>query len=124
VEQKAVSTALRGGNAWKVQDTTVASEGSRDASSATSRNWRIESTTKTNAVGTPTAYELEGSDTGVPYSSPTYPPLLQAPFAQHPFWVTRYKDGERYAGGDYPYEGAAGGGATALTSPAPTPNAP
>src|SRR5262249_3374375 len=49
--------------------------------------------------------------------SPTYPPLLQMPFAQHPFWVTRYKDGERYAGGDYPYEGAAGDGLTAYTSP-------
>src|SRR5262249_59020696 len=110
VEQNAVSTASPGGNAWHVQETPLGSEGFRDASPATMRSWRIESTTKTNAVGTPTAYELDGSDTGVPYSSPTYPPLLQAPFAQHPFWVTRYKDGERFAGGDYPFEGSAGDG--------------
>jgi primary-amine oxidase len=118
VEQNAVSTAPAGDNAWKLQETTLGTEGSRDASSATSRSWRIESTTKTNAVGTPTAYELEGSDTGVPYSSPTYPPLLAAPFAQHPFWVTRFKDRELYAGGDYPYEGSAGDGLTAYASPA------
>lgn len=99
VEENAVSTAAPGGNAWKVQETMLGSEGSRDASAAAVRSWRIESATKTNAVGEPTAYELEGSDTGVPYSSQTYPPLLQAPFAQHPFWVTRYKDSEIYAGG-------------------------
>ena len=116
VEQNAMSTASPGGNAWKVQETPLGSEGSRDASSATVRSWRIESATKTNAVGEPTAYELEGSDTGVPYSSPTYPPLLQAPFAQHPFWVTRYKDGELYAGGDYPFQGSAGDGLTAYAS--------
>jgi primary-amine oxidase len=118
VEQNAVSAAPPGGNAWKLQETTLGSEGPRDASSATSRSWRIESTTKTNAVGAPTAYELEGSDTGVPYSSPTYPPLLAAPFAQHPFWVTRSKDRELYAGGDYPFEPSAGDGLTAYASPA------
>ena len=45
------------------------------------------------------------------------PPLLHAPFAQHPFWVTRYKDGsELYAGGDYPNQGQAGDGLTAYTA--------
>jgi len=123
VEENVMSTASPGGNAWKVQETTLGSEGSRDASSATARDWRIESATKTNAVGEPTAYELEGSDTGVPYSSPTYPPLLQAPFAQHPFWVTRYKDGELYAAGDYPFQGSAGDGLTAYASPSENVNA-
>ena len=101
-----------------MQATTLGTEGFRDANPATVRSWRIESTARTNAVGEPTAYELVGSDTGVPYSSPTYPPLLQAPFAQHPFWVTTYKDGELYAGGDYPFQGAAGDGLTAYASPA------
>ena len=118
VEQNAMSTASPGGNAWTIQDTPVTSEGFRDASPTTTRSWRIQSTNRTNAVGEPTAYELVGSDTGVPYSSPTYPALLQAPFAQHPFWVTKYKDGELYAGGDYPFEGPAGDGLTAYSSPA------
>ena len=123
VEQNVVSTAPPGGNAWKVQEATLGSEGSRDASSASLRSWRIESATKTNAVGEPTAYELEGSNTGVPYSSPTYPPLLQAPFAQHPLWVTRYKEGELYAGGDYPFQGSAGDGLTRYASPSENVNA-
>jgi primary-amine oxidase len=123
VEENAVSTAASGGNAWKVVGTTLGSEGSRDANAATMRSWRIENATKTNAVGEHTAYELEGSDTGVPYSSPNYPPLLQAPFAQHPFWVTRYKDGELYPAGDYPFEASAGGGLNAFTSPSESVNA-
>lgn len=116
VEENVASTASPGGNAWKVQETTLNSEGSRDANASSMRSWKIESATKTNAVGEPTAYELEASDTGIPYSSPSYPPLLQAPFAQHPFWVTRYKDGELYAGGDYPFQGSAGDGLTAYAS--------
>jgi primary-amine oxidase len=123
VEENATSTASAGGNAWKVQETTLGTEGFRDASPATVRSWKIESATKTYAVGEPTAYELVGSDTGIPYSSPTYQPLLQAPFAQHPFWLTKYKDGERYAGGDYPFQGVAGDGLTAYASPTENVNA-
>ena len=118
VEENAVPGASPGGNAWTIQDTPLTSEGFRDASPTTTRTWRVESTSRRNAVGAPTAYELEGSDTGVPYSSPTYPALLQAPFAKHPFWVTKYKDGELYAGGNYPFEGPAGDGLTAYASPA------
>ena len=118
VEENVASAAAPGGNAWAVQETTLGKEGFRDASPASTRSWRIESTTRANAVGEPTAYELVGSDTSVPYSSRTYAPLLQASFAQHPLWVTTYKDGERYAGGDYPFKGAAGDGLTAYASPA------
>ena len=109
---------LQAATPGKLLATTLGTEGFRDANPATVRSWRIESTTRTNAVGEPTAYELVGSDTGVPYSSPTYPPLLQAPFAQHPLLGDAYKDGERYAGGDYPFQGAAGDGLTAYASPA------
>lgn len=122
VEENVASTAAPGGNAWTVQETTLATERFRDANPSAMRSWRIESTTRANAVGEPTAYELVGSDTGVPYSSPTYPPLLQAPFAQHPFWVTTYKDSERYAAGDYPFQGPAGDGLTAYASPAENAN--
>jgi len=118
VEENATSTASPGGNAWKVQETTLGREGFRDADPAAARSWKIESATRTNAAGEPTAYELVGANTGVPYSSPTYPSLLHAPFAQHPFWVTEYEDGEMYAGGDYPFLGAAGEGLTSYASPA------
>jgi primary-amine oxidase len=54
----------------------------------------------------------------VPYSSPTFPELLHAPFAQHPFWVTEFKAGELYPAGDYPFQGATGDGLTSYASPA------
>jgi len=118
VEENATSTASPGGNAWKVQETTLGAEGFRDADPAAARSWKVQSATRTNAVSAPTAYELVGANTGVPYSSPSYPPLLHAPFAQHPLWVTEYKESEMYAGGDYPFLGAAGEGLTSYTSPA------
>jgi primary-amine oxidase len=118
VEENVASTASPGGNAWQSQETTLGSEGFRDANAATMRSWRIESAARTNAVGEPTAYAVVGSDTGVPYSSPTFPELLHAPFAQHPLWVTAYKPDELYAGGDYPFQGKAGDGLTTYASPA------
>ena len=44
--------------------------------------------------------------------------MLQAPFGQHPLWVTSYKDGELHAAGDYPFQGSAGDGLTAYASSA------
>jgi primary-amine oxidase len=76
----------------------------------------IESASKVNALGKPTAYELESGDTATPYSSPTFPALQRAPFAKHPFWVTLAKDSEQYAAGDYPNQGPAGGGLSAYNS--------
>ena len=52
----------------------------------------------------------------MPYSDPSFPPLLRAPFAQHPIWVTAYKDGELYAAGDYPNQGSAGQGLSAYAN--------
>lgn len=117
VEENTVPVGTSGGSGFVNQETVLTTEQARDANATTSRSWTVESTTKTNALGAPTGYEIASGDTAIPYSSPTYPPLLHAPFAQHPFWVTRYKDGaELYAGGDYPDQGQAGDGLTAYTA--------
>jgi primary-amine oxidase len=117
VEENTVPVSSSSGNAFQTRDTVLATEQARDANPATSRSWTIQSTTKVNALGDPTGYELGDGDTAIPYSSSTYAPLLHAPFAQHPFWVTRYKDGaELFAGGDYPNQGQAGEGLTAYTA--------
>jgi primary-amine oxidase len=76
----------------------------------------IESASKVNALGEPTAYELEAGDTAVPEQRPDFPALQRAPFSQHPFWVTRYRDGELYAAGDYPNQGHAGAGLAAYAN--------
>ena len=74
----------------------------------------MESASKVNALGEPTAYALEPGDDGVPRQRPDFPALQRAPFAQHPFWVTLARDAEQYAAGDYPNQGRAGDGLTAL----------
>ena len=69
-----------------------------------------------NALGEPTAYEVEAGDTAVPQQRSDFPALQRAPFAQHPFWVTQYRGDELYAGGDYPNQGRAGQGLSAYSN--------
>ena len=47
---------------------------------------------------------------------------MHAPFAQHALWVTRSRDGELYAAGDYPNQGrsATGYRRTCPTGPGST----
>jgi primary-amine oxidase len=97
-------------NKFVTDETFLTTEGFRDFSPATTRRWVVENSTRTNALGTPTGYEIEPDETSQPYSEPGYEPLVHAPFAQHGFWATQYKDGELSAVGDYPNQGPAGEG--------------
>jgi primary-amine oxidase len=110
VEQDTTNVASSLGNAFDEHRTVLATEGARDLNPAADRQWLVESTTKLNALGEATGYELKVPGATTPYSDPSYAPLQRAPFAQHPIWVTAYRDGELYAGGDYPNQGAAGQG--------------
>jgi primary-amine oxidase len=103
------------GNVFHMHHTPLNTEQSRDVNATASRFWMVESRTKLNAFGKPTAYMIKPGDTTVPYSSSSYVPLKRAAFAQHPLWVTRYKQEELYAAGDYPNQGRAGEGLTAYT---------
>jgi len=116
VEENTVPVSSSAGNAFQTKPTVLTSEQARDANPATTRSWVVESTSKVNALGEPTAYEVGDGDTAIPYSSATYEPLLHAPFAQHPLWVTRYNAAELFAGGDYPFQGPAGDGLTAYAA--------
>jgi primary-amine oxidase len=97
-------------NKFVTDEAVLGTEGFRDANPATTRHWVVESSSRTNSLGTPTAYELVPDDVSQPYSDPTYEPLVHAPFAQHALWVTQYKDGELSAVGDYPNQGPPGDG--------------
>lgn len=105
-------------NAFGAEETVLVREGSRDADLLRARHWEISSATRENAVGGHTSYAIETRDVAVPYSSSDYEPLLRAAFANHPFWVTRFRDEERYAAGDFPNQGAAGAGLQSFVSPA------
>src|SRR3954453_22846391 len=116
VEENTSSVPSTFGNAFDESRATLATESARDLDPSKDRQWLVESTTQTNGLGDPTAYELQIPGATTPYSDPSFAPLLRAPFAQHPLWVTAYKDGELYAAGDYPNQGTAGQGLTAYAN--------
>ena len=94
-------------NRFDTVETVLGTKGFRDTNPASSRHCVVESTTRENALGAHTAYELEPGDVSQPYSEPSYVPLQHAPFAQHAFWVTQYRDGELSSVGDYPNQAPA-----------------
>lgn len=104
-------------NAFDAQHTALTREGFRDADPLQSRHWHVHSSTARNALGKETAYAIHTHDVAVPLSSPLYAPLLRAAFASHAFWVTRYRDEERYAAGDFPNQGSGIAGLAAFVSP-------
>lgn len=105
-------------NAFGAVETRLADEGFRDANAASARHWEVSSATEHNAVHGHTTYAIEGGSYATPYSAEDYEPLLRAAFATHPFWVTRYRDGELYAAGEFPNQGVAGAGLPSFVSPA------
>ncbi len=112
VEANSQSVPSAFGNAWSTTETAITTEGFRDINPTTTRHWAVQSTTAQNAIGEPTAYEIEPHDVARAYSDPSFEPLLHAPFAQHALWVTRFRDGELFAAGDYPNGSPAGEGLT------------
>jgi primary-amine oxidase len=112
IEENVHSVSSAFANAFEVAETELSQEGNRDLNAATFRRWIVQSATKVNAVGAPTGYELEPADTTIPYAAPGFVPLKHAAMAQHPFWVTRYRDRELYSSGAYPNQGPPDDGLT------------
>ena len=64
--------------------------------------WRVQSTSRTNAVGYPTSFQvMPGRNTGILLSADDYP-RRRAGFIDHHLWVTPQRDDERFAAGDHP----------------------
>lgn len=105
-------------NVFDATATPVTVEGFHDFNISTNRSWSVESATTLNALGKPTAYEIESTGYTPPLSAETYAPLQRALFAKHQVWVTRYAENERYASGDYPNQGPVGEGLPKFISPA------
>jgi primary-amine oxidase len=110
VEENLRSVPSPPGNAFVNDETALRTEQNRDLDAASYRRWTVQSSKKVNALGTPTGYEIEPLDTTLPYAAAHFPPLRHASLARHPFWVTRYRDGELYSSGAYPNQGPAGEG--------------
>lgn len=64
--------------------------------------WRVQSTSRRNAVGYPTSFQvMPGRNTNTLLSADDYP-RRRAGFIDHHLWVTPQRDGERFAAGDHP----------------------
>ena len=105
-------------NVFDETTTAFSKEGFSDFNIATARSWMIESATAKNALGNATGYAIEASPYTPPLSTANFAPLQRAQFASHQFWLTRYKEGESYAVGDYPNQGQAGEGLPKYITPA------
>jgi primary-amine oxidase len=91
-------------NAFDTRTRNITAEGFRDVAPLQARHWHVESSTAKNAFGKRTSYAIEPESLAFPYSAPDYDALQHAVFAQHALWLTRQRDSERYAAGDYPYQ--------------------
>jgi len=95
---------------FSVKKTIIKNETARDFNPERSRSWHILNAQSRNKFGTPRGYSLKPMDMGyshLPLGSQYFP---QAEFVSHPFWVTKYKDEEQAAAGNFPRTGSVGQG--------------
>jgi len=92
------------GNAFYVVETPLTTEQKaiRDLNLATARSWVIESSTATNALGAPTAYQITPGANCVPYAQPDSSIGKRAAYMYHHLWVTPWREDENYPAGAYP----------------------
>ncbi|BAY36066.1 tyramine oxidase [Nostoc sp. NIES-2111] len=100
------------GNAITVEDTPLKTEKAavRDLDIKHSREWMIASAEKKNGLGVAPAYMLMPGGNTVFFPVEGAKIRQKAEFATHHVWVTKYKAGELYAGGDYPNQAPPGQG--------------
>ncbi|MFM2063737.1 MAG: hypothetical protein RLZZ507_3408 [Cyanobacteriota bacterium] len=100
------------GNTIIVEDTLLKTETAavRDADIKHSREWMIASADKKNHLGVAPAYMLMPGGNTILYAVEGAKIREKAGFANHHFWVTKYKPSEMYAGGDYPNQTSSGEG--------------
>lgn len=100
------------GNAFVEKETLLATEAvaQRDLNWRQHREWEIANASKQNALGGDIGYTLEPGENAVPFASPKSGIRQRAGFTDHQVWVTRYKPGELYSGGDYPNQSTGGEG--------------
>ena len=89
------------GNAFKVQETSVETEGARARAPEKERFWKFVSGEKTNAMNKPTAYKLEPKDSKAVFHHPEGPAAKRMGFIFAPVWVTPFDDKERFPAGDF-----------------------
>ncbi|MFC5833897.1 primary-amine oxidase [Nonomuraea insulae] len=78
------------------------SQAARRTDPATARRWRVESATRANRYGEPTAYRLLLPSTTRSFGRPGSVMARRAPFIHQHLWATPSDPREHFAGGQYP----------------------
>jgi primary-amine oxidase len=88
---------------WQVESRNVAVEGPV-TTPINAAQFRVESTTRTNAQGYPTGYQLMPGHTDSSILAPDDPTQIRAGFSAYTMWSSAYAPHELYAAGAYPNE--------------------
>jgi primary-amine oxidase len=88
---------------WQVESRTMAVEGPV-TTPINAAQFRVESTTRKNAQGYPTSYQLMPGHTASSILAPDDPTQMRAGFSAYTMWSSAYAPHELYAAGPYPNE--------------------
>jgi len=90
------------GNAYEVRQTPIKRSTFFDASPQTNLTVKITNPSKLNPIsGKPVSYKFAPMASQLLLAHPDSIVAQRAQFAQHHVWVTKYKDGELWAGGEF-----------------------
>ncbi|HCX84881.1 MAG TPA: tyramine oxidase [Micrococcales bacterium] len=106
------------GNAftWSATPLRTESRAQREADASRARVWEVQSASRTNYVGKPTAYHLLPQPTALLLADPASTVADRATFATKHLWGTRHADDELWPAGRYPNAHEGGAGLPAYTS--------
>jgi primary-amine oxidase len=99
-------------NAFHLQATDLLTEkqAMSNLNLETGRTWKIINPSVKNAVDKPVGYKFIPGDNAFPFASPNAWWRRRAGFVNNHVWVTPYREGEKYAAGDYPNQSEGGDG--------------
>jgi len=100
------------GNAFSWTETQLLTEleAQREADTSVARAWEVQSTTRTNHVGRPTAYHLIPEPTALLMADPASSVAARATFATKHLWATQHEQGQNWPAGRYPNAHQGGSG--------------
>ncbi|KQZ24314.1 primary-amine oxidase [Microbacterium sp. Root553] len=100
------------GNAFTWSETQLRTEleARREADTSVARAWEVQSTTRTNHVGRPTAYHLIPEPTALLMADPASSVAARATFATKHLWATQHERGQNWPAGRYPNAHQGGSG--------------
>jgi primary-amine oxidase len=92
------------GNGFLVETTLLRTEkeARRNLDVGSHRSWKVFNPSSVTSLGHRAGYKLEPGVNSVPFARPEAKVRQRAGLLDHHLWVTRHKDRELYAAGDYP----------------------